>query len=154
MSFATKLTNFFNEIGDDRVKNWLLMSSPFPTITICAIYFILIKFVLPFVMRHRRPAKIGGFLVFYNIFQVIFNIYLLHEILVSEIMNDFSFMCQPVDRSPHGIPIRAATACWLFFLSKFVDFCDTFFFVLKKKEQHVSTLHVFHHGSMPIMSEF
>jgi elongation of very long chain fatty acids protein 7 len=39
--------------------------------------------------------------------------------------------------------------CWWYFFSKFTEFFDTFFFVLRKRNDQVSTLHVIHHGIMP-----
>jgi len=41
-------------------------------------------------------------------------------------------------------------ACWWYYFSKFTEFFDTFFFVLRKKTSQVSTLHVIHHGCMPM----
>merc|ERR1712203_1295675 len=38
---------------------------------------------------------------------------------------------------------------WWYFFSKFIDYLDSFFFVLRKKWGHLSTLHVVHHGIMP-----
>lgn len=42
-----------------------------------------------------------------------------------------------------------ANTCWWFYFSKFTEFFDTLFFILRKKNSHVSTLHVIHHGCMP-----
>lgn len=42
-----------------------------------------------------------------------------------------------------------ARTCWWYYISKFTEFFDTLFFILRKKYQHVSTLHVIHHGCMP-----
>lgn len=42
-----------------------------------------------------------------------------------------------------------AATCWWYFLAKFTEFFDTIFFNLRKKTEHVSTLHVIHHGCMP-----
>ena len=39
---------------------------------------------------------------------------------------------------------------WWYFISKFVDFLDSFFFVLRKKSSHLSTLHLLHHGGLPL----
>lgn len=41
-------------------------------------------------------------------------------------------------------------ASWWYYFSKFTEFMDTIFFVLRKKQDHVSTLHVIHHGVMPM----
>ena len=42
------------------------------------------------------------------------------------------------------------TLCWCFFLTKLVELTDTVFFVLRKKDRQISTLHVFHHSTVPI----
>lgn len=42
-----------------------------------------------------------------------------------------------------------AATCWWYYFSKFTEFFDTLFFVLRKKTNQVSTLHVIHHGCMP-----
>ena len=44
-----------------------------------------------------------------------------------------------------------ARICHLYFLSKFVEFADTFFFIARKKFRNVSRLQLIHHGIMPIM---
>lgn len=42
-----------------------------------------------------------------------------------------------------------AATCWWYYIAKFTEFFDTIFFILRKKNEHVSTLHVIHHGCMP-----
>jgi hypothetical protein len=41
-----------------------------------------------------------------------------------------------------------ASVCWLFYISKFVELLDTVFFIMRKKFNQVTFLHVFHHGSL------
>lgn len=41
--------------------------------------------------------------------------------------------------------------CYLYFISKFVDYLDTIFLVLRKKTNHITFLHVFHHTITPIL---
>lgn len=43
-----------------------------------------------------------------------------------------------------------ARGCWWYYFSKFTEFFDTFFFVMRKRYDQVSTLHVIHHGIMPV----
>ncbi|KAK0166824.1 hypothetical protein PV327_004307 [Microctonus hyperodae] len=61
----------------------------------------------------------------------------------------YSFRCQPVDYSNNPLALRMAATCWWYYFSKFTEFFDTLFFILRKKNQQVSTLHVIHHGVMP-----
>ena len=39
---------------------------------------------------------------------------------------------------------------WWYFFSKFIDYFDSLFFLLRKKFTHLSMLHVIHHGIMPL----
>ncbi|GFQ80606.1 elongation of very long chain fatty acids protein 7, partial [Trichonephila clavata] len=42
-------------------------------------------------------------------------------------------------------------ACgWVIYLLKYVEFFDTFFFVLRKKDKLITNLHVIHHASLPL----
>ena len=65
------------------------------------------------------------------------------------VTGSYSWACQPIDYSNDPEALRALNMAWFFYISKFVDMFDSFFFVLKKKFTHLSFLHVFHHGIMP-----
>ncbi|KAL1116452.1 hypothetical protein AAG570_004925 [Ranatra chinensis] len=65
-------------------------------------------------------------------------------------LGSYSFRCQPVDYSNSPMALRMASTCWWYYFSKFTEFFDTLFFILRKKNEHVSTLHVIHHGCMPM----
>lgn len=43
---------------------------------------------------------------------------------------------------------QIAKALWWFYFSKLLEFMDTFFFVLRKKNNQISFLHVYHHATM------
>lgn len=62
---------------------------------------------------------------------------------VSEIFNCRSFWQK-------FISFQMASGCWWYYFSKFTEFFDTLFFVLRKRNDQVSTLHVIHHGIMPV----
>lgn len=49
----------------------------------------------------------------------------------------------------HKNSLQMANISWWYYFSKFTEFFDTFFFVLRKRYDQVSTLHVIHHGIMP-----
>ena len=52
----------------------------------------------------------------------------------------------------HFSAMRVARATHLYFLTKFIEFADTFFFIARKKFSHVSRLQLIHHGCMPIFA--
>lgn len=61
---------------------------------------------------------------------------------------DFNWRCEGVsyENTHRGRSIAMAT--YFYFLAKIIDMLDTFFFVLRKKQQHISFLHVYHHSIM------
>ena len=57
-------------------------------------------------------------------------------------------LCHPIEVTDSNHALRLTNACWLFHISKLVDFLDTVFLVLKKDNKRLTYLHVFHHASM------
>lgn len=43
---------------------------------------------------------------------------------------------------------QITNAVWWYYFSKLLEFCDTFFFILRKKERQLTFLHVYHHSTM------
>lgn len=96
-------------VRDTRVDGWLLMDSPVPTMVICLTYVYLVKVAGPNYMKNREPMNIRGFLIVYNLAQVIFSTYIFVELLYAGWWNDYSFRCQPVDYSNDEKALRVST---------------------------------------------
>jgi elongation of very long chain fatty acids protein 7 len=127
------------------------MSSPFYTLGICISYVVVVKVLGPKLMENRKPFHFKKTLVFYNFLQVIFSVWLFYQIALGGwLTGEYSLRCQPVDYSNKPSTLRMVHASWWYFFSKFTEFIDTLFFVLRKKYDQVSTLHVIHHGVMPM----
>nr|AWJ25052.1 fatty acid elongase [Nilaparvata lugens] len=136
--------------SDPRVNGWSMMSSPFPTLFICLFYAYFSKVLGPKLMENRKPFDLRNVLVVYNLFQTVFSTWIFYEYMMSGWGGQYSFRCQPVDYSNNPVALRMARTCWWYYFSKFTEFFDTLFFILRKKNEHVSTLHVIHHGCMPM----
>lgn len=130
------------------------MSSPLPTIVICCIYVYLVKVWGPNYMKDRKPIDLTRFLVFYNSFQVLLSAYIFIQGLRAGWWFDYSFRCQPVDKSDNPKAAFMVHCVWAFYMSKFTEFIDTFCFIARKKFSQVSLLHVYHHGVMPVSAWF
>jgi elongation of very long chain fatty acids protein 7 len=135
--------------SDPRVKGWAMMSSPVPTLLICLFYAYFSTVLGPKLMENRKPFNLRKILIFYNCVQTLFSAWICYEYLMSGWWGSYSFRCQPVDYSDSPMALRMARTCWWYYFSKFTEFFDTLFFILRKKNSHVSTLHVIHHGCMP-----
>ena len=64
----------------------------------------------------------------------------------------YNYVCQPCDYSDDADAMAMANIVWWYFMGRFLEFLDTFFFVLRKKRDQISALHVIHHWSVPLLS--
>ncbi|ALA62400.1 GNS1/SUR4-like protein [Turkeypox virus] len=142
--------SFYNwslTVRDKRVDGWLLMESPRPTIYISILYLTTVLFG-PKWMEKRKAFNIRWLLVTYNFSMVCLNLYILTELLIASTAKGYSYICQPIDYSEDIYEIRIARALWLYFISKGIEYLDTIFFIMRKKFNQVSFLHVYHHFTM------
>ncbi|XP_016998691.2 very long chain fatty acid elongase AAEL008004 isoform X3 [Drosophila takahashii] len=178
MKYIESISRYIDSHSDSRTKGWPMMSSPFPTLAVCLTYVYLVKVLGPRLMENRKPLHLQNTLVMYNAIQVVFSAWLFYECLMGGwwgsysfrcqpvdytdsptsrrigisgwLTGHYSFRCQPVDYSNNPRTLRMVHACWWYYFSKFTEFMDTIFFVLRKKTSQVTTLHVIHHGCMPM----
>ena len=61
------------ERSDPRVADWLLMSSPLPTVFLCLSYLVVVKVLGPLYMKDRPAYSLRYPMLAYNLFQVLFN---------------------------------------------------------------------------------
>jgi len=100
-------------------------------------------------MRNRKPYDLKWSIRFYNLVLVIINTYLFIGSLQSFRYGLDFWGCD------EALSIRKRTSMLhyghLFFHTRYLEFFDTFFFVLRKKTSQISFLHVFHHGVVPTL---
>jgi hypothetical protein len=56
------------------------MSSPVPTLIICACYIYFVKSLGPRLMRDRKPFELRSAIIIYNVIQVVASIYLVYKV--------------------------------------------------------------------------
>lgn len=125
------------------------MSSPLPTMVICLCYVYFVKSLGPNLMRNRQPFQMKTPILIYNAIQVIFSSIIVYKALKHGWWFSYDLRCQPVDYSLNPEAVTAAHVSWWYWFSKFFEFLDTIFFVLRKKNDQITNLHVIHHGIMP-----
>lgn len=151
-----ELYNEMWERRDVRVDNWFLMSSIWPITILTSLYLWFVKIYGPNYMKDRKPMDYKGLMMVYNLIQVALSMYMFINFLRGGWLGDYNWVCQPVDMDPNpeGQAMLMAFTLYVCFLSKILDFVDTIFFVIRKKDRQISFLHVFHHASMPIYAWF
>lgn len=121
--------------------NWPLAQSEFAfAIALGYVVFVIFGSVI---MRFLPP--IGGlysFKFFYNIIQVMLCSYMCIEAGVRAYSAGYTLI--PCNKFDHKNP-PIAFILYVFYLSKILDFMDTFFIIVEKKWKQLSFLHVYHH---------
>lgn len=145
---VTYYDNFMAQ-GDKRILKYPMMESPLPTISLCIAYLLFIRVIGPNMMTGRKAFVLRLPMILYNFSMVLLNGYLFWFFGIYGWFGKYDFKCQPVDRSNRPDALQMVRLGWIFYISKFIEFLDTIFFVLRKKDSQVSTLHVIHHMTMP-----
>ena len=91
-------------------------------------------------------------MIIYNFCQTLFSFWMFAESWAFFVTGDYSWHCEPVDYSDNKDALRVLSLGWWYFFSKFIDLLDTVFFIMRKKYNQVSTLHVIHHSTLPWLS--
>ncbi|KAM5284536.1 very long chain fatty acid elongase 4 [Hipposideros larvatus] len=134
-------------ITDKRVENWPLMQSPWPTLCISTLYLLFV-WLGPKWMQAREAFQMRLVLIIYNFGMVLLNLFIFRELFLGSYKAGYSYVCQSVDYSNNVNEVRIAGALWWYFISKGIEYLDTVFFILRKKNNQVSFLHVYHHCTM------
>lgn len=144
--------DIWNQYGDPIVVGYPLMDGgPWTTIFLVALYVYISKYAGPRWMQARPPYDPKKTILVYNVCLIFLNLYMFVHGMILTNFGLESWSCKRPDRFEASNPFRIFLG-WLYFISKFIDFCDTFFFVLRKKERQLSFLHLYHHSIMPIGS--
>ncbi|KAG5306256.1 ELOV4 protein, partial [Acromyrmex insinuator] len=139
------------------VDTWPLMKSPGPMLYIVGAYLLFVLKVGPKMMEKRPAYKLNAVMIGYNAFQVLFSIWLTTLALDVDIKYLFSALHGYDNRfSPHSqnmnVQMKISRAAWWYFSAKIIELLDTVFFVLRKKQNQITFLHVFHHSTTAIFS--
>jgi len=122
-------------------KNFPL-TNPITVAFITIGYLVLVYGGMAF-MKNRQKFELFWFSLLHNGFLVSLSAYMCYETIHQAIRANYTFFGNGVDISPSGLPM--ARIIWLFYISKPIEFIDTFIMVLKKNFHQVSFLHVYHH---------
>ena len=141
--------HYFMSLSDPRVNKWPFMHSPFPTIFICLSYVFFAKVWGPKMMENRKPIETRKAMIVYNFLMVMCSAVIVYYGLAYQWLNGSSLICQPCDYSTSGPAMIIARISYFYYITKFIEFMDTIFFVIRKKNSQITNLHVIHHGIMP-----
>jgi len=130
------------------------MKGPEWPLSLVAVYLLVVLKVGPSLMATRKPFNLRFPILLYNVFQVVFSSWwVIKALSIGYIEHFFDYSCR-------RIPLAEVPAVydgwnkitWYYLTVKYIEFLDTLFFVLRKKQNQVSFLHVYHHTNMAIFT--
>lgn len=142
--------------SDPEISSWPLMGSPLPVASILGFYAWFVLYYGPKHMADKQPYRIEWIIKVYNVLQVLSSVYLVAKCVRSSpyfYEYVFGFGCTTISAHVDQLFMQEWNRCaWTYIVAKFVDLLDTCFFVLRKKQTHVSFLHVYHHIAIILFS--
>uniref|UniRef100_A0A336KCP6 Elongation of very long chain fatty acids protein n=1 Tax=Culicoides sonorensis TaxID=179676 RepID=A0A336KCP6_CULSO len=134
------------------IDSWPLFGSPLIIPSILLAYALFVLYFGPKFMKNRDAYNLKYVIILYNAVQVYYNYWILKEaISIKHFFTYFlGFGCAK------GIPVadeqfffnEIYRIFWHGTMNKMLDLLDTIFFVLTKKQSHITFLHVHHHMVM------
>nr|CAD7589858.1 unnamed protein product [Timema genevievae] len=129
-------------------------------------YMNLVLYLGPKLMRNRSPFDLSRIIMVYNAFQIVHNVWMFNEVRPSK-PDGGEVITSYVNQSIIHLALRLsgilmlkwnvflpqmANVIWHYYMSKIIDLLDTIFFMLRKKNNQITLLHVFHHAGMPAVA--
>ncbi|XP_042912700.1 very long chain fatty acid elongase 7-like [Parasteatoda tepidariorum] len=117
-----------------------------------AIYVLLVKLVIPWVMKNRKPFVLRRTLIVYSLLISFLNGLLAYH-MFCHLYENWNVRCT-VRNAPQEVKNSYVTKgfniIWYNALMKFMEWFDTIFFALRKKHSQITHLHLIHHTGIVI----
>lgn len=142
-----KLLDNMEQHWDPRTRHYGFILSPWFVFPLIIVYVYFVRFSGPRWMKNRDPFPITNLVRVYNVGMVVLNAIFLYQLLSLTYLpgGGYSLWCQGVTGRSDGAMAAIYASGWWYLLVRYADFLDTVFFVLRKKFNQVSHLHVIHH---------
>ncbi|XP_063907282.1 very long chain fatty acid elongase 4-like [Zophobas morio] len=121
------------------MTDFFITQSIFHPFAFVAVYLIFVTKIGPNLMKNREPMKLNNVMIAYNLLQIFINVVLI--ILGLPNLKTVILLCSITSQDSFSV----VTTHHAYALLKVFDFLETIIFVLRKKDNQVSLLHVFHH---------
>jgi len=154
ISIGSSVSDLYSSLangGDKRIQHLPLMRDPLSVHLIVVIYIVFVTRLGPWLMSFKNePFQLRRPLLAYNLAMMFYNFCTWFASGTFGWWNHYSLQCQPLEEGYSREAIGMAYNAYFFWFSKVVELMDTVFFVLRKKNNQLTGLHVWHHSFMVI----
>jgi elongation of very long chain fatty acids protein 7 len=131
---------------DPRTKDWLMVKYPSIIFWLTVAYLYFVKVWGPQYMKSRPAYDLKIAIKVYNGLNVVLSTAFLSIVLsLTYVGGGYSIFCEGMNFSTDDKALTLLNVYWWLRLLRICDYIDTVFFVMRKKFNQVSTLHVVHH---------
>lgn len=130
------------------LDSWPLYGDPSTVAMILIAYISFVFYLGPKLMEKRQPFNLKNVIIVYNAVQVFYNSWVLIKTASqpNSFKYVFTFGCAVTSREDEQkLQTLICGVFWHMTVNKVMDLLDTVFFVLCKKQSHITFLHVQHH---------
>lgn len=146
---ALTLEETFNS-GDQEVRTWFLIRNGYLPFILCFAYLI-ISLYGPSLMRDRKPFDLRMPMIIFNFCVVMTYVTCLFGVAYYLPMIPWEMFCKGGVIKKGEPSYMLASIAWIGYLLRYIELLDTVFFILRKKENLITFLHVMHHAIVPIL---
>ncbi|XP_055708783.1 elongation of very long chain fatty acids protein 4-like [Phlebotomus papatasi] len=138
--------------ADFRTRGWFLVDNVYVVLALVGTYLAIVA-LGPILMKNRQPFEFKRLILVYNITVAVLNAYICYELFLRSKLLNYTWTCSPIESDgTDPNEVRLSTAIWLYYITKYIEFLDSLFFVLRKKENQLSFLHIYHHTVIVLYS--
>ena len=130
------------------VDSWPLMGTPYLLLSIFAVYLWVVLKAGPKFMENRKPFNLNNVTRLYNLLQIFCCAFFVLTSPQLGLKLKFVLHCLPLAKATDEISegmLKYYHFCWYFLLLRLSEVLETIFFVLRKKQDQVTFLHIYHH---------
>lgn len=97
-------------------------------------------------MNNRKPYELRTFMIGYNVFQVLACSFLIRHFFKYGWTFEYLYTCMLPDYSTDAKAIGIMYGSYFNYVIKTIELIETVLFALRKKQNQISLLHVYHHA--------
>lgn len=135
-----------------KFDRYLHVLSLFALLIIFGIYLWFVLVAGPDFMKKREACDITNLVRAYNLVQVVICTFYVAQAYGLGFTFKFIFHCERFIFLSDEVKLVIQLGAWMFLALRVFEFVETIFFVLRKKQNQASFLHIFHHIGSVIMT--
>ncbi|XP_042911999.1 very long chain fatty acid elongase 7 isoform X3 [Parasteatoda tepidariorum] len=136
----------FIKSNENLLETKHLVKHPIYGVYIIITYLFLVKLIIPKIMKERKPYDMRWVVVTYNLLLSILN-GIIAFYIIKYLVASWKVRCEMrASKEIYDHYIQLVHCTWYAWLTKYLELLDTIFFALRKKDNQISLLHLFHHS--------